>query len=144
MKRILLDCDGILAGFIGGVLDLVEEFTGVRHPLEAVDRFDFAAALALCPDHKRAVTLTISHRKGWWSGLPVLEGAIDGVRALRDVADVYIVTTPVELLPHVAARARDVAGDALWDPSLARDRLLGQARDRLLGQAPRRGGHARR
>lgn len=93
-KRILLDCDGVLADFIGPVLALVADATDRIHTREDVDRFDFAAALNLTPAEKRAVTAPISDRDGWWSRLPVFPGARAGVDRLREIADVYIVTSP--------------------------------------------------
>jgi 5'-nucleotidase len=94
MTRVLLDCDGVLADFIGPVLDLVYLVTDRRHTHEQVDRFDFAACLDLSPDEKRAVRDVISGTEGWWRSLPVLPRAQDGVRRLREVADVYVVTSP--------------------------------------------------
>jgi hypothetical protein len=66
MKRILLDVDGVLAGFIPAVLSLVHELTGRQHVPEDVTAFDFAASLGLTADEKRQVTHEISHREGWW------------------------------------------------------------------------------
>lgn len=94
MTRVLLDCDGVLADFIGAALTIVAEVTGRTCAREDVDRFDFAAALKLTPDEKRAVYAPISDREGWWSRLPVMPGARDGVDRLRAVADVYVVTSP--------------------------------------------------
>lgn len=94
MTRILLDCDGVLADFIGPVLELVREHTGREHARADVTGFGFAAALKLSADENRIVTDAISNRAGWWSSLPVLPGAREGVARLRELGEVYIVTSP--------------------------------------------------
>lgn len=94
MKRVLLDCDGVLADFIGRALKTVAYHTGRTHKPADVTEFDFCGALRLHPDEVRAVKRTISDDEGWWSSLEVLPGAIDGVRALREVAHVFVVTSP--------------------------------------------------
>jgi len=94
VKRILLDVDGVLCDFIGGVITLASEITGRPHRVEDVTRFDFAAELGLDPEEARGVKSVISNTEGWWQGLAVLPGAIEGVARLREVAEVYIVTSP--------------------------------------------------
>lgn len=37
MKRLLLDCDGILSDFVGGYLRLLDEHTGLRPAREAIE-----------------------------------------------------------------------------------------------------------
>lgn len=99
MKRVLLDVDGVLCDFIDGVLDLVHETTGRRHTREHVTAFDFAASLKLSRDEAALVKKAISYRANWWSSLPVLDGAQLGVERLREVAEVFIVTSPWNSCP---------------------------------------------
>lgn len=93
-KTVLLDCDGVLANYVEPVLDLVYERTGRGYTAADVTSFDFAKALKLAPDEARDVKAAVSDREGWWSRLPVLPGAQEGVAKLRQVAHVYIVTSP--------------------------------------------------
>lgn len=93
-KRILLDCDGVLADFVGPVLDLVHEVTGRRHKREDIAAFDFVAQLGLSRDEAVLVKREISHRDGWWCSLPVYEGARAGVDRLREFGEVFVVTSP--------------------------------------------------
>jgi 5'(3')-deoxyribonucleotidase len=72
----------------------VYEVTGRQHRAEDVTAFDFAASLGLTRDEAIIVKRHISHRDGWWSSLPVLPGTQEGVARLREIADVYIVTSP--------------------------------------------------
>lgn len=96
-KTVLLDVDGVLANFIGGVLPLVHRVTGTWHSPEAVTHFDFSASLGLSSDHKRRVMEYVSgDEPGFWERLEPFEGARAGVDALRAIPDVelYIVTSP--------------------------------------------------
>lgn len=96
---VLLDCDDVLTDFIGGVLEIVHRVTGRRHTQEDVDQWDFATALKLTNDERRAVQDIISLSRGWCESLAVLPGAVDGVGALREIADVYILTAPWSSCP---------------------------------------------
>jgi 5'(3')-deoxyribonucleotidase len=98
--RVLLDVDGVLCDFIGGVLELVEEYTGQRRTREEVDRFDFAAALGLSPDIRRKVYTAIAERAWWWRLLRPHDGSRAGVDALQEIADVWIVTSPWDSCPR--------------------------------------------
>lgn len=91
---ILLDCDGILADFIGGVLPLIHRVTGRQAAREQITAFDFAASLGLNPDEAAAVKRAIGCSDRFASTLEAYPGAIEGVGTLREVADVYIVTSP--------------------------------------------------
>lgn len=92
--RVLLDCDGVLADFVGGMLEIVRELTGRAFGPEHVDRWDFAAALGLSPKDASAVKRTIGGRRGFAANLQPYPDALDGVAALRACADVWIVTAP--------------------------------------------------
>jgi 5'-nucleotidase len=97
-KTILLDVDGVLADFTGPVCALASQVTRRDLKPENVTRFDFAACLDLTPEEKREVVRAIV-APGFWRSLPVFDGAIDGVRRLREVANVYICTSPWNSCP---------------------------------------------
>lgn len=82
MMRILLDCDGVLADFGGGLLDIL----GGR-PLV----YDFISELpaALAADVRKRC-----NDPGFWRTLEPIEGAIEGVATLREFAEVYVVSSP--------------------------------------------------
>lgn len=94
MKRVLLDCDGVLADFIGGVLPIVNRLCNREHRHEHVTAFDFCTSLGLSPDESATVKRAIGATQRFAADLAVLPGAREGVARLRELADVYIVTSP--------------------------------------------------
>lgn len=92
MKCVLLDVDGVLADFVSRYLDLVEEVTGRRYTHADVTEFDIGKALGFTPEQSKTIASGI--RTGFASSLEPLPGAIDAVKRLREVAEVYIVTSP--------------------------------------------------
>jgi hypothetical protein len=92
--RIALDADGVLRNFTVGALAVVEEVTGKKFTLQDHTAFDFTKALGLSADESRAVMKSISSRKGFVTSLPPYPLARQGVRRLRELGDVFCVTTP--------------------------------------------------
>lgn len=92
--RILLDCDGVTADFVDGALAIVHCVTGRRYAPEDVKAFDFCKSLGLSPAERTAVMGSISTATGFCAGLTPYPDAIDGVRRLRDVATIHVVTSP--------------------------------------------------
>jgi 5'(3')-deoxyribonucleotidase len=93
-KRVLLDCDGILANFVESYLDIVTHVTGRRYSLEDVTRFDICGSLGLSHTESVIIKKALSEQRGFCLALKVYPGAKDGVARLRELADVYIVTSP--------------------------------------------------
>ena len=92
--RVLLDVDGVLADFIGEALAIANDLLGCAFRREHVHSFDFTTALGLTPYAAAAVKRRIGSTPGLARSLDVYPGAIAGVRRLRQIADVYIVTSP--------------------------------------------------
>lgn len=99
-RTVLLDCDGVLADFIGEVIETIVAHGGPRHTHADITEFNFTAALKLDADLARLVKRTISTEPGWWYGLTPFPEAIEGVAKLREVAEVYIVTSPWNSHPN--------------------------------------------
>ena len=94
MKRVLLDVDGVLAGFASAYLDVIREVTGRTYGLNEITAFDIGASLGLTKDEASACKRWLGASRGWCEAIPVLDGAQAGVAALQSIADVYIVTSP--------------------------------------------------
>jgi hypothetical protein len=97
--KIALDSDGLLSNFTAGALKIVEEVTG-RHYEEAdVGEFDFTKAIGLSVDEAVAVKKAIGARKGFAASLMPYPQARQGVRRLRELGDVFCVTSPWDSNP---------------------------------------------
>jgi len=70
--------------------------TGKSFSPADVTAFSFARALNLTEDETTAVMTAISSRRGFVTALPPYRDARQGVRRLRDLGDVFCVTTPWE------------------------------------------------
>jgi hypothetical protein len=94
--QIALDADGVLRNFTAGALAIVKERTGkVFTPVE-VTAFNFAESLGLTEHETHIVMSAISRQRGFVTAMPSYPAARQGVRRLRDLGDVFCVTTPWE------------------------------------------------
>lgn len=92
--RVLLDCDGVLSDFIRGALRVVNDILDTHYVPTDVTAFDFCASLGLSPQDAARVKRAIGSTQYFAASLDVFPDAVDGVRRLREIADVYIVTSP--------------------------------------------------
>lgn len=101
MKKLLIaiDCDGLLSNFTAGALKIVEEVTGRRYEEIDVTEFDFTKALGLSAQETRDVKAVISARQGFAASLAPYPRARQGVRRLRDLGEVFCVTSPWDSNP---------------------------------------------
>ena len=90
---VLLDVDGVLADFVGPYLDAVHDLTKIKHQREDVKTWRISESLGLTDEIKAAVDVKVKSA-GFCAGLPVITGAKEGVKALENIADVYIATSP--------------------------------------------------
>jgi len=98
VKKILiaLDCDGVLCAFVEGALRIVNEITGRQFVPADVTEWDFTKVLGLSTRDAREVKDAISARRGFAASLIPYPHARQGVRRLRELGEVFCVTTPWE------------------------------------------------
>lgn len=97
--KIGLDCDGVISNFTAGALRIVEEVTGRRYTEMDVTEFDFTKAIGLSEREALAVKAAIGSRRGFAAALAPYPGARQGVRRLRELGDVFCVTSPWDSNP---------------------------------------------
>ena len=96
-KRVLLDVDGVLADFLPPSLDFLRQEHGADHDPHTFPTWDLFETV---DSRLRGAMETHWAQPGWCRSIPVMEGAQDGVRALREVAYVYFVTAQMIHAPY--------------------------------------------
>lgn len=96
--RILLDVDGPIADFVGGVLDELKRLTGRDCKHHVVTQYNIKKALGITDYIWKQI---IEHIKssGFARNLKAHAGAVDAVKALAKDHDVYFVTAPWQSSP---------------------------------------------
>jgi len=90
VKTILLDCDGVLCDFLGGLLAEVNADRGTSFDPRDCNQWDIAKAYGLDWPY----LASLAERSMFCTCLRPLFGAIEAVSALDLRADVYCVTSP--------------------------------------------------
>jgi 5'(3')-deoxyribonucleotidase len=88
---VLIDCDGILADFIGGVCKLLHAKSGVLYKSNQVTEWDFCRSLEI---DRTQTYRWISEATNFASCLYPYPGSIIGMAKLCAVGEVYVVTSP--------------------------------------------------
>lgn len=96
---VLLDCDNVLADFTGLVLDKIHERTENRYTHRHVVMYDILACLPESKDVKRNAWDAVKSEGACRAIKPFLD-AFEGVKQLREIADIHVVTTPLEGSVH--------------------------------------------
>jgi 5'(3')-deoxyribonucleotidase len=91
---VLLDCDGILADFVGAALLTLRKESGVSVSREAITTWEvFNSIPEELQQHKKRVYELIASELGCFSIAPYPD-AKEGLKELEEVANVVIVTSP--------------------------------------------------
>lgn len=91
-QRVLLDVDGVLADFVSSAARVVERVTGAPLPVDALEEWDIFRSY---PKEVQNEIYGACKTEGWCLALEPYQGAVDFVRRLDEVADVYFVTSPM-------------------------------------------------
>lgn len=90
---ILLDVDGVLANFIEATLRTLRDL-GVERHHDEVTTWSIEDSLALTSSQRARMKARWSE-PGFCASIPVYDGAVAGVEALRAIGEVYAVTSPM-------------------------------------------------
>jgi 5'-nucleotidase len=91
---ILCDVDGIIADFMSANLDAIRAVTGRVYTVDQVTGWDVRAALGLTQHEWSAVVDHYITAEGYVTAMKPYPGAVDAVKFLAGMHDVYFVTTP--------------------------------------------------
>lgn len=92
--KFALDCDGVLGDFTTAALRVVEEVTGKRFELTDVTEWNFTKAIGLSAPEAIEVKKAIGARRGFAAAIGPYPSARQGVRRLRELGEVFCVTSP--------------------------------------------------
>jgi 5'(3')-deoxyribonucleotidase len=99
---VLLDVDGVLSDFVGGVVRAAKTYG--HAPITPITTWDVFSHFD--PPIGRVMKSLDVKGQGFCRDLEPLPGAIEAVRHLRKISDVYAVTTPWDSLYWVHERTR--------------------------------------
>lgn len=92
--NVLLDVDGPICDWLGGVLEVVEEVSGKRIQRSDVKKWLIFSDMGLSEDQVAKVNAEIS-QPGWCASLKPVEGAKEAIEELRDIGcEIHFVTSP--------------------------------------------------
>ena len=102
--RVLLDCDNVLSDFVEPCLEILERLMGRIYHREDVKAFNIMKSLEI-PKEVSDQAYAEMAMEGFCRSLPVFEGAQEGVAKLKEVAHVFIATSPMLGLYWMGERA---------------------------------------
>ena len=91
--RVLLDIDGVVCDFLSPFILSINSHMGANHELKAMTQWNCYDSFDVPQDVRDLVDAEV-HEPGYCLSLEPYPGALDGARALMELADVYVVTSP--------------------------------------------------
>lgn len=94
--RVLLDVDGVLCDFLNPALYVMNRLLGTNLALQDMKSWHLFDAWDIeVPKKVIDECYDIWKSPGWCRSLPVYPEAVEGVKKLQEIADVFIVTSPM-------------------------------------------------
>lgn len=93
--RYLLDVDGPLADFYTPCISLINEYTGWSKTVDDIKSWHIFRSLDVPKDVEKRIYDKMKS-PGWCLSLDPIEDAVEAVQALREVGDVFFVTSPMQ------------------------------------------------
>lgn len=90
--RFLLDIDGVCADFLGSALPVIERVSGKRYAPEDFPTWDLWDVV---PHEHKTPCYNAFKAPGFCAGIAPYPGTKEGVRRLRAVASVHVLTSPI-------------------------------------------------
>lgn len=97
-QRCLFDVDGVIGDFTGLYLHLASQVTGRSYVHDDVDQWSIWKAIGLTDREKRLVEEELK-KPGSALRIEELPGAVEAVKQVAEIADVYFVTSPWDSCP---------------------------------------------
>ena len=93
--RLLMDCDGVLADFVGGTAKLYNRITGRKLDPASIKVWDFTGSLEFETPEQREYFEHLLRSPGFAMHLEPLSGSREAVAILKNLVDLHIVTSPL-------------------------------------------------
>lgn len=93
--RVILDTDGVKCDFLGPAVEVMNRILGTNFKPEDLKSWHLFDTVECTPEQKKAC-YDEWKKPGWCLSLPPYPGAKEGVAALQEIADVYVVTSPMD------------------------------------------------
>lgn len=94
MKRVILDCDGVIIDFVSAYLALLNKHGGTNYTHDDITDWDIVGCLGIPDEVARAANAEVDY--DFCRNLKPIAGAVEGVRALLDTpgVEVLFLTSP--------------------------------------------------
>lgn len=94
--KVGLDCDGVISDMSTAACPLMSELLGRPYTVAEIQRWNFDHVL---PEEQRPVFWARMGEPGFCRSIPPYPGAVEAVKRLEEVCDLYLVTSPLPAGP---------------------------------------------
>lgn len=102
-KRVLVDSDGVMSDLLTPAIEVINKVGGYSFKPEDVKDYNICEGLGV--PHMWTALKTACATPSFVRGFGVIPGSLEGVKELRQIADVYAVTTPMTVPTWAFERA---------------------------------------